>query len=468
MMFTRQSRLEFCLGCFCFGGQMGMNGWKKMIVVGVLLAFTAAAAAWTTESAVPSFQEKEGTPIVKKHKKFPWLPVILGVGAGVVLVVLLTRKKQQTLDVTLGFGAVGTPAASAHWKKGTVVRYDYAPKAGFDRLQVRLDGTLVPSSGTVIMDDYHSLDISTSERFTLTVRLGAGTSGTPAATASYGRDQVVHYSYSPQAGSGSLQVRLDNIVVAASGTVTMSTNRTLTAGITDSVATYSHGVLIVDGIRYELALIPAGEFLMGSNTPEASRYEQPVHTVLISRPFWFGKTEVTQELFQAVMGYNPAKFKNGGNFPVEHAYWDEFQGFIQSLNQMLGGNAFRWPTEAEWEYACRAGTTGERYGESDAIAWYAGNSGGQTHPVAMKQPNAFGLYDMLGNVWEWTRDIWRDYSPEYQVDPTYSGSGTGYIYRGGGWDTTIVRSAMRDRNHFSDSSLDTMVSVGFRLARTDE
>jgi formylglycine-generating enzyme required for sulfatase activity len=205
---------------------------------------------------------------------------------------------------------------------------------------------------------------------------------------------------------------------------------------------------------------------MGSNAPEASAYEQPVHTVLISKPFWLGKTEVTQELFQAVMGYNPSKFNYGGRYPVEYVKWEETQAFIQSLNQMLGGKAFRLPTEAEWEYACRAGTTGERYGEIDAIAWYANNSGGQTHPVGLKQPNAFGLYDMLGNVWEWTSDIWYDYSPEYQVDPSHTEMGTGYIYRGGGWETSTVRSTMRDRFHFMDSSLSTLVSVGFRLVRT--
>jgi formylglycine-generating enzyme required for sulfatase activity len=446
---------------------LGIHNWQKMITVVVLLAFVGMGVAWTAEQAVPQFQEKEGPPMLKKHKRFPWLPVILGVGAGVILVILLTRTKKQTLTVTLNVGTSGTPAATAKYKKGTVVSYDYTPKAGFRSLQVKLDGALAPPSGSVTMDSDHTLDVSASEEFTLTVNLGAGATGTPAATASYPRDQLVDYHYSAQPGFGTLQVRLDNVVVAASGSVTMSTYHTLTVAITDSTATFSNGVLTVNGIRYEMALIPAGEFQMGSESPEASKYEKPVHTVLISRPFWLGKTEVTQELFQAVTGFNPSKFKNGGRFPVERAYWQDYQDFIQSLNAMLGGNAFRWPTEAEWEYACRAGTTGERYGEIDAIAWYAANSGGQTHPVGLKQPNAFGLYDMLGNVWEWTQDIWRDYSPEYQVDPTTGGMGTGYVYRGGCWETYTVRSAMRDRSHFNDSTPDTMVSVGFRLARTD-
>ena len=447
---------------------MGIRDWQKVIAVGVLLAFIGMGAAWAIEQAAPQFQEKESAPIVRKHKRFPWLPVIMGVGAGIILVVLLTRGKKQTLTVDLKVGTTGTPAATAKYKKGTAVNYDYTPKAGFRNIQVRLDGMVVPARGTVTMDSDHTLDVAASEQYTLTVNLGAGVTGTPAATASYGRGQVVNYSYGTQAGSGGLQVRLDNIVVAASGSVTMNADQTLDVAITGCTASFSNGVLTVNGIRYEMELIPPGEFEMGSNAPEASKYEQPVHTVRISKPFRFGKTEVTQELFQAVMGYNPSKFKNGGRFPVEYIIWEDYLAFIQSLNQMLGGNAFRLPTEAEWEYACRAGTSGERYGEIDAIAWYANNSGGQTHPVGLKQPNAFGLYDMLGNVWEWTSDIWYDYSPEYQVDPAHTEMGTGYIYRGGGWETYTVRSSMRDRYHFMDSSLSTLVSVGFRLARTEE
>ena len=283
--------------------------------------------------------------------------------------------------------------------------------------------------------------------------------------------RLVNYSYTSQANYGTLQVRLDNVVVAASGTVTMDTDHALTVSITNSIPTFSNGVLTINGIRYEMALIPPGEFLMGSDSPEADPDEQPVHPVLISKPFWFGKTEVTQALWQAVMGNNPSKFKSGDNYPVEDAPWPECQKFIQSLNQMLGGDLFRLPTEAEWEYACRAGTTGERYGELDAIAWYAGNSGGRTHPVGLKQPNAFGLYDMLGNVWEWCQDIYCfPYPSGYQIDPTGcdpSLNWTGRVYRGASWETIDqgVRSPQRDRWHPNNGF--PSVSVGLRLARTE-
>jgi formylglycine-generating enzyme required for sulfatase activity len=444
--------------------------WQKRIAIVALLAFVGMGVAWTAEQAVPQFQEKEGPPLVKKHKRFPWLPVLLGVGAGVVLVVLLTKKKTQTLTVNLGLGTSGTPAATATYKKGTAVSYNFTSNSGFGNLQVRLDGALAPPSGSVTMNGDHTLDVSAREEFILTVNLGAGTAGTPAATTVYSKNEIVPYSYSALSSASSLQVRFDNVVVAASGTVTMSTDHTLTVGITDSTATYSNGVLTVNGIRYEMTLVPAGEFQMGSDSPEAAPDEQPVHTVLISKPFWLGKTEVTQALWQAVMGSNPSKFKIGDNYPVEETRWEWCWDFIASLNQMLGSDLFRFPTEAEWEYACRAGTTGERYGELDAIAWYLDNSGGCTHPVGLKQPNAFGLYDMLGNVWEWCRDIYNfPYPSGYLIDPVvleFPGRG-GRVYRGCSWETlgSGVRSPQRDRDHPNESL--PLVSVGLRLARTN-
>ena len=443
---------------------MDKRNWQKTIALTVILVFIGLGVAWTEEQTTPSFQEKEKAPIVRKQKKFPWLPVILGVGAGVVLVMMLTKTKKQTLTVNLGVGASGTPAATAKYKKGTVVNYNYIPKDGFRSLKVKIDGIAALPSGTVIMDRDHTLDVSASEQFTLAVSLGTGTSGTPAVTTSYPKDQVVHYAYSAQSSVGTLQVRLDNVVVAANGTVTMSIDHALTVSITNAIATYSNGVLTVNGIRYEMELIPSGEFRMGSDAPESEPNEHPVHPVFISKPFWLGRTEVTQALWQAVMNDNPSDFRNDGNRPVEHFTWLDAQKFITSLNQMLGGDFFRFPTEAEWEYACRAGTTGERYSELDAIAWYAANSGGQTHPVGQKLPNAFGLYDMLGNVWEWCRDSFCWYLPEYQIDPCWVRDNTdSHIYRGDGWDTWTARSADRDMSHPNYYAL-PLVSVGLRLA----
>jgi formylglycine-generating enzyme required for sulfatase activity len=440
-----------------------------MIACAILLALLGAGLAWTTDQAAPPYLEKEGQPVLKQHKRFPWLPVLLGVGAGVVLVMLLTRKKEQTLTVDLRVGTTGQPAKTARYKRGEAVDYAYEPKAGFSGLQVRLDGAVVPPRGRLTMDRNHAFEVSAREFYTLTVEIGAGVGGSPTTSAAYTRDTVVPYSYSALDSSQSIQVRLDNVVSPAGGSVTMSRDHVLTARITQDTAVFSHGVLTVNGVRYEMELIPAGEFQMGSDSPDALANEQPVHTVLISKPFWMGRTEVTQALWQTIMGNNPSKFKFGDDYPVEETSWETSQQLITSLNQMLGSSLFRMPTEAEWEYACRAGTSGDRYGELDAIAWYIGNSGGSTHPVGLKQPNRFGLYDMLGNVWEWCQDIWGMYQAGYWVDPiaTYDVTQrSGRIYRGGSWESEAkaVRSPQRERDHPNNAG--PWVSVGLRLVRT--
>jgi formylglycine-generating enzyme required for sulfatase activity len=446
---------------------MGSRRWQGCIAAWVLVVFAAGALAWAAEEAAPRFLEKEGRPAVARHRKFPWLPVLLGAGAATALILVLTKRKEETLTVDMRVGVTGTPAATAKFRRGSLVRYQYSLKQGFGDLAVWLDGRQVPASGSVAMDGPHKLTASAGKEQVLAVSLGAGTTGTPVATASYPRSQVVHYGYRAASG-GAVYVRLDGVLVAASGSVTMDRDHALTASASGSVASYAGGVLTVNGIRYELAPVPAGEFLMGSDSPEASRDEKPVHRVRISRPFRLGRTEVTQELWQAVMGNNPSKFPCGGRYPVEEVVWDDTQAFIRSLNHMLGRDAFRLPTEAEWEWAARAGTTADRYGAADDIAWYLGNSGGQTHPVGQKRPNALGLFDVLGNVWEWCQDCWGDYTDEYQVDPVIpcpDNRRSGYIYRGCSWETPFVRLSLRDRNHFHDGL--PKVSIGFRLAASD-
>ena len=155
----------------------------------------------------------------------------------------------------------------------------------------------------------------------------------------------------------------------------------------------------------------------------------------ISRGFNLGKYEVTQAEWQGVMGTSPSRFSGCGQCPVEQVSWDDAQEFIGSLNGRAGGNRYRLPTEAEWEYAARAGTTGDRYGNLDAIAWYGDNSGGHTQPVGQKVPNAWGLHDMLGNVYEWVADWSGDYPGGTVTDPLRGpGSGSFYrVLRGGGW-----------------------------------
>ena len=224
----------------------------------------------------------------------------------------------------------------------------------------------------------------------------------------------------------------------------------------------------------EFAWIPAGSFLMGSPVDEEGRLDYGVsddvderqHCVRIREGFWMKKYEVTQEEWEAEMGTNPSHFNEcGPQSPVESVSWVDVQEFISCLNEGESGEGYlyRLPTEAEWEYAARAGTTGARYGPLDSIAWYAGNSGLETHPVGQKVANAWGLHDMLGNVWEWTADWEGKYPSSLVTDPQGPSTGWGRVFRGGGWGSNSrdVRSACR--GHDSPDSRDI---IGFRLVRT--
>jgi formylglycine-generating enzyme required for sulfatase activity len=180
--------------------------------------------------------------------------------------------------------------------------------------------------------------------------------------------------------------------------------------------------------------------------------------------FSIGKYEVTQGQWKRVMGSNPSHFSScGDNCPVEKVSWNDIQQFIQRLNQQSGIN-YRLPTEAEWEYACRAGGTEEYCGSNnvDAVAWYSSNSGSQTHPVGQKQANAWGLHDMSGNVWEWVSDWYGSSYPTDTRNPTGAASGSDRVNRGGGWndEATGARAAIRD----GSTPGGCRINLGFRLA----
>ncbi len=228
---------------------------------------------------------------------------------------------------------------------------------------------------------------------------------------------------------------------------------------------------LTNTIGMEFVRIPAGEFRMGSLEEEVGRgnNEGPVHTVAISWAFYMGKHEVTQGQWEAVMGGNPSRFKNcGADCPVEQVSWDEVQAFIRALDEQEGvPGRYRLPTEAEWEYAARAGTAEDRYGGLDEIAWYSGNSDDRTHLAGRKAANAWGLHDMLGNVWEWVAD-WYDsayYSRSPRTDPQGPVAGSYRVVRGGSWmyGARYVRAAGRGRSDPDGRA----AHVGFRLARTE-
>ena len=200
---------------------------------------------------------------------------------------------------------------------------------------------------------------------------------------------------------------------------------------------------------------------------DARDNEKPVHKVLLS-PFYIGETEVTQALWEAVMGSNPSDFK-GVNRPVENVSWNDCQEFIIKLNEITGLR-FRLPTEAEWEYAARGGNKSKGYVFSGCrnvdnlykVAWYVSNSNQQTHDVKTKKANELGLYDMTGNVEEWVSDLYDIYLSSAQTNPTGPSEGSSRIYRGGGYSSGSRRCRVSLRSNFRPDW--TSSSLGFRLA----
>jgi formylglycine-generating enzyme required for sulfatase activity len=211
--------------------------------------------------------------------------------------------------------------------------------------------------------------------------------------------------------------------------------------------------------------LPAGSFQMGSTTGDED--EKPVHKVTLSS-FALMTTEVTQVQWRAVMGDNPSYFK-GDDLPVENVSWNDVQDFLRKLNQRDPGKGYRLPTEAEWEYACRAGSTarwcfGDNESQLGDYAWYIANADGRTHPVGRKRANAWGLFDMHGNVWEWCQDWYGNYPSGDLTNPAGPTSGTYRVIRGGTWYSYSSSARCASRNTVTPPA--RYYAIGFRCART--
>lgn len=202
-------------------------------------------------------------------------------------------------------------------------------------------------------------------------------------------------------------------------------------------------------LKLKLIWIEPGTFAMGSASGRDD--ERSVTQGTLTRGYWLGQTEVTQAQWSAMMGNNPSNFK-GDDRPVEQVSWNDAMEFCRKLTEreraasrLPEGYAYTLPTEAQWEYACRAGTDGDYAGNLDAMAWYSANSGSQTHPVGQKQANPWGLRDMHGNVVEWCLDWYGRYPGGSVTDPSGPPSGSHRVYRGGGWgrDAIYCRAAFR-------------------------
>ncbi|MBQ2621988.1 MAG: formylglycine-generating enzyme family protein [Thermoguttaceae bacterium] len=201
-------------------------------------------------------------------------------------------------------------------------------------------------------------------------------------------------------------------------------------------------VKVINGVEFAFRWCPAGTFMMGAPMSETGRSDEKQHKVTLTKGFWMLETEVTQKQWKAVMRNNPSRFK-GDDLPVECVSLGDCQEFCKKCTQL--GLPVQLPTEAQWEYACRAGSTGAYAGNLDDMVWYWDNSDRKTHPVGTKKPNAWGLYDMHGNVWEWCQDWYDDYPRGSVTDPVGPSSGSDRVFRGGCWldSAGFCRSAYR-------------------------
>ena len=217
------------------------------------------------------------------------------------------------------------------------------------------------------------------------------------------------------------------------------------------------------GVKLEMVLIPAGKFMMGSPLEEKGRKEnENQHKVIISKEFYMGKYEVTQEQWQVIMGNNPSETK-GARLPVTNVSWNDSQAFIKRLNAN-GKGGYRLPTEAEWEYACRAGTT-TAYSYGDNLTKGDANIDGDSiKAVGSYRPNAFGVYDMHGNVWEWCKDWYGSLQDGEVTDPKGAATGSSRVLRGASFFNNASKAQSSFLLNFSPSIRNS--SLGFRLART--
>ena len=362
-----------------------------------------------------------------------------------------------------------TPAVSLYVDKKSVgsLPWNGNLKEGMHLLEVRKDGYRSQQK-TIQLAQQQKLDVAFEALSAIQGNLSVNFKP-------FGSDVYVDgvkVGQSPRVFNGVL-VGNHNVEIRKSGyatsrqTVTISEGQTasISGSLTSTASTSGTNVLsssssspsgntitipVKNGISIEMVKVEAGSFNMGA-TPEMQapyEVEKPVHRVTLTNNYYIGKYEVTQALWQAVMGSNPSYFK-GDDLPVEQVSWNDCQDFISKLNAMTG-KRFRLPSEAEWEYAARGGkkSRGYQYSGSNTlgdVAWYEGNSGSKTHAVGTKQPNELGIYDMTGNVYEWCQDWYGSSSSSPQTNPIGAVSGSSRVDRGGSWFFTAkhCRSSYR-------------------------
>ena len=353
---------------------------------------------------------------------------------------------QSYLPVMVTFADYGVEKLESN---RTYVLVMTKPMASVGQQKQMLTIRYTPSTATVLVDNKMVRGSNSVARITLPV--GQHTY----IVASDGYESEEGMVKLKASAPSDLQIRLSKEAVAAvstandviqdnastSSTATLQSSTTTTGYTTGSSVVSGSNVISIpvkNGITIDMVKVEAGTFMMGATSEMQDPYddEKPVHQVTLTNDYYMGKYEVTQSLWQAVMGSNPSEFK-GDDLPVDQVSWNDCQEFIGKLNG-LTGKKFRLPTEAEWEYAARGGkkNCGYQYSGSSNIsdvAWYDGNSGNKTHPVGMKQANELGIYDMTGNVNEWCQDRYGSYVSSPQTNPIGANSGSFRVFRGGSW-----------------------------------
>jgi formylglycine-generating enzyme required for sulfatase activity len=341
---------------------------------------------------------------------------------------------------------------------------------------------LVLDSSSSLINDFSQLKSAANQFITTLADYDSFTTGTlsqNSITLTVGSEKTVEIlngsgSFTVSGGDGIVTARIEGRQLILTGKQEGTTTLTITDVATQTTMTLQvvvyeekEGLFCINGVFFTMVSVEGGTFTMGATAEQGSDAysdEKPAHEVTLSS-FSIGETEVTQALWQAVMGSNPSRFTGDLNRPVEQVSWNDCQTFITKLNQMTG-KTFRLPTEAEWEFAARGGnlSQGYKYSGSNTIgdvAWYASNSGYTTHPVGTKAPNELGLYDMSGNVWEWCQDWYGSYSSSPSTNPTGPTSGSARVHRGGSWHNYYTRDCRV--SHRGSSSL-TFSYLGLRLA----
>ena len=386
---------------------------------------------------------------------------------------------QNYLPVMVTFADYGVEKLESN---RTYVLVMTKPMASFGQQKQTLTIRYTPSSATVLVDN----------------KMVRGSNGVAKTTMPVGQHSYVVFcdGYESEEGTvklkssapSDLQIRLSKEAVAAASNAndvmqdnifassTSSLQSAPTSSGFSSTSSVSSGnneisIPVKNGITIDMVKVEAGTFMMGATYEMQKPYddEKPVHQVTLTNNYYMGKYEVTQSLWQVVMGSNPSKFK-GDDLPVERVSWNDCQEFISKLNSMTG-RKFRLPTEAEWEYAARGGkkSRGCQYSGSSNIskvAWYDdGNSGRKTHPVGTKQANELGIFDMTGNVLEWCQDKYGLYSRSSQTNPTGAVNGSDRVSRGGncGYD---ARSCVSSQRFHAPPGIRTG-DFGFRLVLSE-